>query len=146
MDLKNPIAVYNARTNLEAHVITMFLIEAGIDAQATEDHSLVGLWMFGTLPEIHKPQVWVSGADAERARQLLVEHEDRLAERLQGESEGASTAPIDIVCEECQQATSFPPALRGTIQDCPHCGAYVDVEPSDGDDEFWHESDESNGR
>jgi hypothetical protein len=37
--------------------------------------------------------------------------------------------PVDVVCEECGQASTFPPAQRGTVQHCPHCSAYLDVGP-----------------
>ena len=68
MELRDPVAVYNAATNVEAQLIKVLLTEVGIEAFASEDSSLVGYWMFGILPEIHKPQVWVSAKDRERAR------------------------------------------------------------------------------
>jgi rubrerythrin len=101
--------------------------------------------MFGTLPEIHKPQVWVSAADQERARELLEVDEQQQAERKQTTREGTPAAPIEVVCEECQQNASYPAEQRGTVQDCPHCGAYVDVESGDEGDRFWLESDKPDG-
>lgn len=146
MELKEPIAAYNAATNLEAQVVAMFLTEGGVDAFATEDHSLVGLWMFGTLPEIHKPQVWVSAADRARAAELLQDYERQAAERTQLTQDGASATPLEVVCEECQQTASFPAKQRGTVQVCPHCGAYVDVESGEDGEQFWLKSDETDRR
>jgi len=57
MPLQNPVAVYNAANNIEAQLICNFLNDAGIEAYLTSDVSQAGTWMFGLLPEIHKPQV-----------------------------------------------------------------------------------------
>jgi rubrerythrin len=37
------------------------------------------------------------------------------------------TDPVIAVCEECGQSAEYPPEQSETIQNCPHCGAYVDV-------------------
>src|SRR6476660_9073481 len=37
MKLREPVAAYNAATNVEAHFVTMLLMEAGIDAMVSED-------------------------------------------------------------------------------------------------------------
>jgi hypothetical protein len=145
MELKEPIAVYNAATNVEAHVVAMFLVEGGVEAFATEDLSLVGLWMFGTLPEIHKPQVWVSAADRERAAQLLQDYERQAAERTQTTQDDESLEPIEVVCEECGQASSFPAEQRGSVQYCPHCAAHLDVESGDDGDRYWLDSNKPDG-
>jgi hypothetical protein len=67
MELRDPIVAYDAATNVEAQLMKMLLTEAGIDAYASEDHSTAGVWMFGVMPELHKPQVWVSSRDLDRA-------------------------------------------------------------------------------
>ena len=38
------------------------------------------------------------------------------------------TTDIKVRCEECGQSSRFPPGERGTVQQCTHCRAYVDVE------------------
>lgn len=48
---------------------------------------------------------------------------------------------VQVTCEECGKASSFPAAQRGTVQDCPHCGASVDVEADVFSGE-WSEEDE----
>jgi hypothetical protein len=97
--------------------------------------------MLGLIPEIHKPQVWVERADIGRAKPILDEYERRARElRDADEPEAAPAGPaIEVFCEECGQRTSFPPALRGSVQQCQHCRAYVDV-GSDGDSGEWAES------
>lgn len=135
MALQDPVAVYTAATNVEAHVIARMLEESGVEASAVEDASGVSLWAFGTL-SYHKPQIWVSRADQERARQLLADYERDHAERRRESLDGD---PISVTCEECGKVTFFLPKDKGTVQECSHCHAYVDV----GDDlEFddWQDS------
>jgi hypothetical protein len=83
MVLSDPVAVYNAANNVDVHLICALLEENGIEAHATLDESLAGYWMFGTLPEIHNPQVWVDRSNMEAAMPLLEKFElDRKQRRL----------------------------------------------------------------
>lgn len=124
MALRDPVAVYNAATNMEAQFLCNLLCEAGVEAFLTEDISQVGTWVGGLVPELHKPQVWVERDDVERAVPLLEDYERRAAKRRSSEATGA---PIRAVCEECGEASSFPASQRGTAQNCPHCSAFMDV-------------------
>ncbi len=125
--------VYDAATNVEAQMLKLLLIEAGIEAFVAEDLSTGGIWMFGLLPGIHKPQVWVSQSDV-RAAQSVLEGYERLAaerERATEQIDSADSSPIKVLCEECGQTSLFPSAERGRVRDCPRCGAYVDVDEID---------------
>jgi ribosomal protein S27E len=75
----------------------------------------------------------------------LQQYEQQVAERRQpGQAEDSSEgAAIEVQCEDCRQKSSFPSSQKGTVQDCPHCGAYVDVGPSDNADPFWLEGDDT---
>ena len=134
MGIANPIAVYNAENNIEAQLLCDYLERNGIEAYATYDESVIGLWAFGRLPEIHKPQLWIDKSDVEAAAVLLAEYERGRFERLAKDKSSDSTVAIDIVCEECGKTTPFPASKRGTVQDCGHCGAFVDVEDTIGGD------------
>jgi len=141
MVLQDPVAVYDAANNVEAQLVKMFLVESGVEAFAVEDVSLVGYWMLGILPEIHKPQVFVNKADVERALRLLAEYESQAAERerLSREADAATASHIKVACEECGATTSFPSSQGGSVQMCPRCGGYVDVGEVDEADAFWLE-------
>jgi len=39
-------------------------------------------------------------------------------------------AQVRATCSGCGQATDFPAGLVGTVQECPHCGAFLDVAPA----------------
>jgi hypothetical protein len=128
MPLRDPFAAYNAGSNVEAHLVCGLLRDADIPAEVIEDVSQVGVWLGGTVAEIHKPQVWIERADLERARPVLTEYERRNAARRAAErDEGAAAPPVAVVCEECGRRSEFPAAQKGTVQSCPHCRAYVDV-------------------
>src|SRR5262245_45619074 len=107
--LRDPLAVYNAATNMEALFVRDGLLSAGGEAFVTEDVSVVGGWVGGVIPEIHKPQVWVERTDAERATPVLNSFERRKAE-LQGQHSDSSAAPVEVVCEDCGQSVLFPAA------------------------------------
>ena len=126
MALRDPVAVYNAANNMQAQFVCDALAVAGVEAYVTEDISQVGVWVGGLVPEIHKPQVWVERADVERAGPVLIEFERRAAE-LRGNAADTAGPPVEAVCEECGESASFPVAQRGTVQQCPHCGEYMDV-------------------
>ena len=145
MALKDPIAVYNAATNVQAHLVQNALIENGIEAHVTEDVSTAGIWMLGIIPEIHKPQVWVEREDAMKAKPILEEFERLDTERREAdEAVLADEPPVEAACEECGQTFAFPAVQRGTVQDCPHCGERMDIGSTEEFDEWgWQETDDT---
>jgi hypothetical protein len=132
MPIANPIAVYRAESNLEAELLCTYLGNNGIEAHSTWDESLAATWMFGNLPQVHSPQVWVDQTNVVAARPLLVEYErEQKLRREKNASQALKAGSIEVACEECGKTTSFAASKKGTTQDCSHCGAFVDV----GDEE-----------
>jgi hypothetical protein len=128
MAIKDPISAYNAENNAEAHLLCNFLEENGIEAHVTLDESVVGLGPLGMLPGIHKPQIWIDRSNAGAATLLLAEYErDRSRRRSTEESAQDADSTIGAICEDCGKTTLFPASKNGTVQDCSHCGAYIDV-------------------
>lgn len=140
MALRDPVAVYNAATNVEVYLVQEALAAAGIEAFVAEDNSLVGMSMLGFMAEMHKPQVFVDKADLERARPVLVEFERRKGE-LAKESGESPRSDIIIECEDCGKRGAYSAVQRGSVQQCPHCGGFVDVE-EDGDEDEWEITDD----
>jgi predicted nucleic acid-binding Zn-ribbon protein len=129
MAIPKPIAVYNAEHNIEAQLLCDHLERNGVEAHATLDESVVGMWAFGRLPEIHKTQVWVDQSNVELAAELLAEYERQRSRRhSRPVADQNADTTVGVLCEECGKKTLFPVSKRGTVQDCEHCGAYVDVE------------------
>jgi Putative prokaryotic signal transducing protein len=143
MSLSDPVAVYNAASNEEAHLVKAALLGAGVEAHVTEDLSVVGGWVGGLVPEIHKPQVWVDRADVDRAGPVLEDYDRRAAERASPQPAGL---PIEVVCEECGATNTFSTAQHGTVQQCSKCQAYLDVGEDAGFDDWQAPGEEGEGR
>jgi hypothetical protein len=126
MALRDPVAVFNADTNVEAQLVRTLLVDAGIEAFVVEDVSYVGTYSLGTLPEINKPQVWVERANAAKAWEFLDGYERRA-----GEQEKAVTD--DRFCYHCGEQVQ-----RGDST-CAACGRSLarpnDAQQNGNDDE-----------
>lgn len=124
MGFKDPLKIYTAATNIDAHMIVLMLETNGIAAFAEEDQSGVSLFSFGTLSQFHQPNVWIEKSAAQAAAELICGFEERRQKR---DNPGVGNSQIQVECEECGKVSSFSDNLNGTVQDCPHCHAYVDV-------------------
>jgi Putative prokaryotic signal transducing protein len=138
------VEVYRAKNATQAHMLATALEEAGIKAEVQGENlhplSLTAVNLISDSPLWWAaPRILVLEEDAERAGQLLLEWEARERMKAQ-ETEGMP--PVDAVCEKCGRLTSFPAAQRGSVQECPQCGGYIDVgdeeSPDDGD---WGEAE-----
>jgi Zn finger protein HypA/HybF involved in hydrogenase expression len=100
------------------------------------------MYIGGLLPAIHNPQVWIDRTDIERARPILTAYEQKKEQGLAVESGaiGIGQQPVEVVCEECDRTAQFPAVQGGTVQNCPHCGAFIDV-GDDAEFEGWEEAD-----
>ena len=122
MDLVDPVKIYAAKSNPDAQMVCRLLQAQGVEAFAGEDVSPLGCWIGGTLPGVFDAAVFVGRADADRAYELIREHERREARRSSDQDE-----EIEATCEECGATSAFPAAQRGTVQNCPRCRAFMDV-------------------
>jgi hypothetical protein len=105
-------------------MIAAALRDAGLEANVVEDLSTAGIWLGGVVGEIYKPQVWIEREDVERAKPVLDEFERQAMERRRA----AANAPdIEVLCEECGTRSLFPGNQFGSVQNCLHCRAFVDV-------------------
>lgn len=138
MELKEPVVVYTAASNLQAHEIAERLLEVSIPAHVVEDLEAMAAWVGGLNLVIHKPQVFVSRQDQSRAREIVKAFEDQLRARR-----AADLAKIErhqtvifATCERCGEESDFPVVQADSVQRCPHCGAFLDVE-FDSDNSDW---------
>jgi hypothetical protein len=127
---RDPRCVFVADSMGLADIVVVWLGERGIDAQVMNQATLGGLvglsWFSANGISSHGMEVWViDPSQAENARVLVEQHErERLAKR---EEARRAKGEIAAVCEDCGSSSSFAMRYRGTVQDCPHCGAYLDV-------------------
>lgn len=122
--------VYVANSPGEADVVAVWLEEQGFPSRVMNMSTLGGF--AGLTP--YSPlgiapggiEVWVlDEARAPLAKQLLDEHSHALAQ--QAAAAEVQGGPIAVRCEECGQTAEFPAKERGSVQECPHCGEYIDV-------------------
>src|SRR5438445_5313518 len=129
MALRDPVAVYNAANNVEAHLLRNTLANAGVEAFVTEDIS--------QTPESRKPQVWVERADFEQVKPIFDDYERRAAELRNASTQNDERAEParEVACEKCGERSAFPASQLGSVQQCQRCGAYVDVENEESSEE-----------
>ena len=133
MSKRTQRCVHIAATGAEAENVEAWLIANDIPAQVINRISVSEVWVID--PE-----------QAPRAIQLLNDQElQRLTRTAARQVMGS---PLHVVCEECGTVTTFPPEQAGTVQNCPHCGAYVDVSDNmenESEPEEENEPQSSNG-
>jgi hypothetical protein len=139
MALSDPVAAFTAANDIEAHLVSGLLAEVDIEAVVVDDVSRAGATMWGMIPALYRPQVWIDRRDIERARPVLeaymaADAQRRAANRATVDQSGTS---IVVTCEECGKQSKYPAAQSGTVQNCAHCFAYVDV----GDDDTFDQND-----
>lgn len=108
MAIDNPVVVFVAETNIEAHVIANLLKDSGIDAHAVEDNSPAGMYSLGTLDQIHRPKVFASPVQFDEVREVIA--------RYQASSQSSEHETPSPCCYFCGAACE-PSAAR-----CTSCG------------------------
>lgn len=119
MPLDDPVLIYRSANNMYAFLVQIYLAGEGIEAIALDP---------GTAKH-REGQVWISRNDAANAIQKLTEY----LERMHAKAEAIETRddePIDVICEECGQTSTFHGSYFGSVQECSHCSAYLDVDDS----------------
>ena len=130
MSLHDPVLIYQSANHIFACLVQIYLAGEGIEAVAL-DH--------GTA-EFRAGQVWISRRDAARAIQKLKAYLERMSAKalvLEAREEGM----IEVVCEECGETSSFHGSYFGSVQECFHCLAYIDV--GEEDEHFSDEDGDS---
>lgn len=141
MALTDPFAAYNAANNVEAQMLQNLLLSRGIEAHVTEDNLSMAIASLGGMAGVHRPQVWIDRSESERAIPVIDEFEKKLGLR-RDESENVIDVAVEMSCDSCGKQVTFPADQRGTVQECPHCAAYLDVGGADGEWEDVGEEEE----
>jgi hypothetical protein len=136
MAISDPVRVFRAATNMQAHLLCGYLEQNGIETHVLEDNP-THEWLFGLLPQVHKPEVCVDRCHVDDARSLVETFELEERQRNSQIISALQSEPVAVDCEECGKKSTFPASQLGTLQECSHCGAYVDVgEPADPEAEL----------
>jgi hypothetical protein len=141
---RDPRCVYVANSVGEADIIANWLAGNGVPTQVMDRSTLGGL--DGLTPwsplgiAAKGIEVWIlDPRDAARTLLLLEQHQ---ADRDAQAEANRNAGPVSAECEGCGEITVFPAKQRGTVQDCPYCGSYIDV-GDDGPDPVDVSEDES---
>jgi len=128
MAFQDPIAAYTAADPYQATLLCQALNTAEIEAHVIDDESQAGIWLGGLVPELNKTQIWIDRSDSERARIVFEDFERRAAELNEARTVAdVGLPPIDVTCDSCGQLNQFGAHLRGSVQQCETCDAYLDV-------------------
>lgn len=126
MPHRDPRCVHFARTMSEAVITVSTLVMHGIPARVIDEMTgggLGGLTVFGS-DTAGGIAVWVDDpAQADEARELLLEMKDQIIERSTRKESG----PLLVVCDKCGKEHEYEGAYRGTVQECPSCGHFLDI-------------------
>ena len=132
---KDKRCVFVADTQAAAQGTALWLESQGIEIHLVDKTTLGfshGVSFASNDPAADGWQIWVKDlTQVELARELLHEREE--AKRQKSE-----LGTIEATCEECGATQSFDGRFRGTIQNCPQCGRYLDV-PGADDPYEWPE-------
>lgn len=140
---QEPRRILTAPSRQTAETLAAWLTEKGHPAEVvvppmgTTASALTGETDAAVAPEF---EVWVAdAAGAEPAKALIVEQREALAVIREREAKRAArTGTVTAVCDECGKSSDWPAADMGKTQDCPHCGAYLDIPDPD---ENWDDVD-----
>jgi hypothetical protein len=113
---EEPVEIYIARDLPEAYFLRGLLEEAGIEARVVDD-ALNDI--LGDAPDVAGPHLMVHGPDGPRAREIVLEYEQRQIDRAERTGRGEATEE-ESFCYECGA-----PVPRG-VSPCPACGKQLD--------------------
>ena len=138
---RDPKCVFVTETPTDADLVVAWLGQQDIPAQVMNPPAPTGplgmsAWSKSGISST-AIEVWVTNdTDSERAKGLINAQMQAASEAIVSKE---SLGPIDAVCDGCEKTSTFAAAQRGTVQECPHCMAYLDV-PGDEDEFDWSEN------
>jgi hypothetical protein len=120
----NPLTVFVAENERVAQAMVALLAGEGIDATA------------GPITGAASAELEIRVTDPSRvvaAKALVASAMTEAATRAAGDKRAARSGTVTSTCEECGKASEWPASAMGTTQDCPACGAYMDIPDPDED-------------
>jgi hypothetical protein len=114
----------------QAGLVVATLKMNGVAARVIDESATGGMQGLALTGNDGGMEVWVDDpAQAEEARQIIEELKQVVIEsNTRAQKEG----PIDVICEKCNKSHHFEAEYRGTVQECPSCGSFIDL--YEGDD------------
>ena len=114
------VAVYVAESNLDAQFLVVLMKNEGIDAYCIEDNSPGGMFSFGTLDRLHRPEIFVPQDQVGKAKVFIDRYE-------RGEIK-EEARPAGGYCYHCGSACTPDDTI------CPSCGNSLEAASEDDAD------------
>ncbi len=134
---EHELTVFVAENSRVADAVIQLLAGVGIAAEAvapppkTDSQPITGVTDMVTPDEF---EIRVTDpAKAAAAKELLDSALATATVRDVREKRANRTGTVSAVCEECGRSSEWPAAEMGTTENCPHCGAYMDIPDPDDD-------------
>ena len=122
--MKDRACVFRAATIEEADIVVAWLSEQGIEA-FVRDRFVIATGYLALAAAPRGVAVCVLDVDqADKARELLALH---AAQRKGRVPSGRPGKFLRVTCDHCGHMADFPSELYGSVQNCPHYQANVDV-------------------
>lgn len=145
MSASDPNCVFVTSNTEAADIIVDWLRSQGVQAEVqTHIKESDGVMMtpFANSDTSNHLEIHIADVDrAEEIRELILSRKDDLLSH----AESVDKAPPEdmvVECEACGKSSVYPGEMQGTVQECQHCGSYLDV--PGGEDEFdWSIVDET---
>lgn len=135
MPERDPRHVFDADDAVTARAAAAWLADRGIDAEIIGELSPGGFEeLTGLVSHTRPPVIEVRVKDAA----LVADAREHLAAWAGGiqarrERREALTGDLIVACEDCGKQVVFAASQAGNVEDCPHCGSYIDVPDPDGE-------------
>lgn len=145
MSEQDPNCVYVTSNPKAADFVVAWLQDQGIAAEVQthlKESDGVVLTPFSNSDMSNHLEVHITDVDkAEEVKELILANQDSIIQQAQA-IDAAPPQDMVVVCESCGKSNVYPGELQGTVQDCQHCGHYLDV--PGGEDEYdWSIVDET---
>ena len=116
-----PVLIRRTATTEEAEIIVAWLDSEGIKA-FIPDRDSFGTFAFGVTDHEGVEIYAADEAMAKKAREALDRHDRAQIDQLR-----RAGGSVKLKCTECGEQVEFGAGMRGSTQECPECGAYVDI-------------------
>jgi hypothetical protein len=142
MSEPNPETVFVVESSRIAEAVVGLLAANGIAAEVFTDATQTIAEPVTGVSEVspaERFEIRVSvPAKAEEARTLLTSAENAAIMQKIREQRQQRTGTVTATCEECGESSEWPADTMGTTDNCPNCGAYMDIPDPDDD---WSDVD-----
>lgn len=125
-----------------AEAIVAWLSAQDIPAEVRDGDHTDSTGLAAITETLSTKEVWLKDeSHHDRAMRIIEEQ----ARQLQKHREEVPEYEIALTCEKCGKQMVFSSKLRGTVQECPECGEFVDV-PDEEEDDFDYGQPEDSER